>query len=88
MFWGLPLTSKEKKDSFHHKLTLHIKNANNEIEGKVSMVILSQLRLLSAKRLIRRIARVNENNFQEIESKVISLIKINENGPLSGSSGA
>ncbi|MCX6751195.1 MAG: type II toxin-antitoxin system PemK/MazF family toxin [Candidatus Nomurabacteria bacterium] len=88
MFWGLPLTSKEKNDSFHYKLTLHIKNENDEIEEKISMVILSQLRLLSGKRLIRRVARINENNFKEIENKVISLIKTNENGPLSGSSSA
>lgn len=88
MFWGLPLTSKEKNDSFHYKLILHIKNENNEIEEKISMVILSQLRLLSGKRLIRRIARINENNFKEIENRVISLIKTNENGPLSGSSSA
>jgi hypothetical protein len=52
------------------------------------MVILSQLRLLSGKRLIRRVVRINENNFKEIESKVISLIKTNENGPPSGSSSA
>ncbi len=88
MFWGLPLTSKEKNDSFHHKLVLRMKNENNEIEEKISMVILSQLRLLSGKRLIRRVARINENNFKEIENKVINLIKTNENGPLSGPSSA
>lgn len=88
MFWGLPLTSKEKNDSFHYKLALHIKNENNEIEERISIVILSQLRLLSGKRLIRRVARINENNFKEIEGKVINLIKTNENGPLSGSSSA
>ena len=88
MFWALPLTSKEEKDRFHFKLKLNIPNENEVFEEKISYVILSQLRLLSSKRMIRRIAHINDNVFKEIENKVISLIKTNENGPLSGSSGA
>lgn len=88
IFWGLPLTSKEKDSIFYHKLILNIENKNEETEEKISWVILSQLRLLSGKRLIRRIARINKNTFKEIEEGVIKLINMNENGPLTGSSGA
>jgi len=88
VFWGIPLTSKEKDSKFYYKLILNIKNNNEKTEEKISWAILSQLRLLSGKRLIRRIARVNKNTFKEVEMGIIRLINMNENGPLAGSSGA
>ncbi|OGH65235.1 MAG: hypothetical protein A2821_03650 [Candidatus Magasanikbacteria bacterium RIFCSPHIGHO2_01_FULL_41_23] len=88
MFWGLPLTSKEKDDIFHHKIILHLIDQNEKPQEKISRVILSQLRLLSAKRLIRRVARINEKIFAEIEKQVINLILEKENGLLIESSGA
>jgi mRNA interferase MazF len=69
MYWGIPLTSKIKKGKFY--FTFDFKERN-------STVILSQLRVLSSKRLIRRMGKVNNDSFSEIESKVINLINASE----------
>lgn len=73
IFWGLPLTSKEKENKFYFTF---------EFNNRRSSVILSQLRVFSGKRLIRRMGRVNRKTFDEIESKVLTLTK--ETGPLRG----
>lgn len=88
MFFGLPLTSKRKEDKFHMGFTVKTKNKNGEFEENESFAILSQLRLLSSKRIIRRIVRINENTFAKIEGGFIKLLLEKPNGPLSGSSGA
>ncbi|MES2023053.1 MAG: type II toxin-antitoxin system PemK/MazF family toxin [Patescibacteria group bacterium] len=77
-----------ENNKFHFRLKLKIPNEEGIFEEKISYVILSQLRLLSSKRMIRRLAHINDNVFKEVEEKLILLIKGNENGPLSGSSGA
>ncbi|HBM45363.1 MAG: hypothetical protein UT05_C0011G0007 [Parcubacteria group bacterium GW2011_GWF2_38_76] len=63
-------------------------NACGDIGEVESFAILSQMRLLSSKRIIRRIVRINENTFSKIERKFVDLILEKPNGPLSGSSGA
>ena len=74
MFFGLPLTSKKKKDIFHSSFILEILNDKNELEEKESFAILSQLRLFSSKRMIRRIVIINENTFTKIENDFIKLL--------------
>ena len=74
MFFGFPLTSKEKDNKFHFKLVLNIPNEDGILQEKVSYVILSQLRLFSSKRMIRRIVHINDNLFKEIKEKFIKLI--------------
>src|ERR1043165_6943987 len=51
MFWGLPLTSKQKTGRFYHTFVLH---------GKEEFINFAQLRLLSSKRLIRRMGKVSD----------------------------
>ena len=75
MFFGFPLTSKEKDNKFHFKLVLNILNENGVYEEKISYVILSQLRLMSSKRMIRRVAHINDNVFKEIKEKFMQLFK-------------
>jgi len=88
MFFGLPLTSKIKEDKFHTGFVVKTKNKKGEFEENESFAILSQLRLLSSKRIIRRVVRINENTFAKIEGSFIKLLLEKPNGPLSGSSGA
>jgi mRNA interferase MazF len=92
MFFGLPLTSREKKDKFHFGFFIKTQNKNGEWEEQPSFAILSQMRLLSSKRMIRRVVKINENLFSEIEKSFIRLVvekpQQKPNGPLSGSSGA
>jgi mRNA interferase MazF len=54
-----PLTSVAKENQYHHKL-----NTGD------SFVILSQIRLISAKRLLRKIEVIGENEFKEITNKI------------------
>ncbi|MEK7665303.1 MAG: type II toxin-antitoxin system PemK/MazF family toxin [Patescibacteria group bacterium] len=66
MFWALPLTSKEKYGAYYQSVDLH---------GEKRTVMLSQLRVLSTKRLIRRLGKMSERSFGLIEQSVIDLIK-------------
>lgn len=77
MFWALPMTSKAKEGKFYFSFPLH---------GENRTAILSQLRVLSSKRLIRRIGKISNQNFIDVETAIINLIKSND--PLSGASGA
>jgi len=69
----MPLTSKPKKGKFFFTFVFN---------SKKSTVILSQLRVLSSKRLIRRMGKTNTRSFKEVEEKVKGLI--DETDPLRG----
>lgn len=58
----IPLTSVAKENKYHHKL-----NTSG------SFVILSQVRLISTKRLLRRVEKIVENEFNEIMAKIKKL---------------
>ena len=66
MTWILPTTSNEKQNIFYHQLFY--------MHQRFS-VILSQLRLISSKRLRRRMVKITERDFISIQNKVIQLIK-------------
>lgn len=72
--WVLPITSKIKNDRFHFKF---IENGINYC------VILTQIRSISSKRLLRKIFTISEIEFIEIITKVISYLK-NETPAISG----
>lgn len=73
MIWVLPLTTREKQNKYHYKL---------EHENIKSWVILSQIKTISTKRLLRKIGSISVSDFGEVSSRVQSLLKI-EN-PLAG----
>ncbi len=61
----IPLTTKGKSDSvFYYKL----------LQGENSWVILSQIRLLSTKRFLRKMYKVGRGEFLTIKSKTSKLI--------------
>jgi mRNA interferase MazF len=60
--WVLPLTTIAKNNKFHYKL-----------KSSGSIVILSQIRLLSTKRFLRLVETINENEFNEILTKTKEL---------------
>lgn len=64
MFWGLPLSSKPKQSYFYFSFYWK--------EVAVT-VLLSQLRILSPKRLIRRMGKINNKTFTEIQNNVKDL---------------
>ena len=65
MFFGIPLTSRLKESAYHFPFSLH---------ERISTALLSQLRLWSAKRLIRRIGRIGRGQFGEIQKKMSDVI--------------
>lgn len=71
MFWGLPMTSQQKEGVFYFSFPLH---------GEDRTAILSQLRMLSAKRLIRRMSKMSDKQFKLLEDSLMRLIK--ETDPL------
>ncbi len=60
--WAVPLTSVAKENKFHFKF----KNSG-------SFVILSQIRLVDTKRMLRLIEKINEEEFKEIVSRIKAL---------------
>lgn len=64
--WILPQTSKVKDGIYYHQY---------EFDGKPYAVILSQIRTISSKRLIRKIRTYPKDDFKIIKDKVVALIK-------------
>src|SRR3989344_2024544 len=74
MFWGLPMTSQEKdKRPFHFSVSLH---------DQEQVVVLSQLRVLSSKRLIRRLTKISDSQFDLLNKALESYLK--QTDPLRG----
>ena len=65
VFWALPLTTKNKTGRYYY----HYKYKNVEYS-----VILSQLRLVSSKRLIRKIGVLPKNDFLAVRKQIKDLI--------------
>ena len=65
IFIGIPLTTKYKENDFQYSFK------TNNIE---SSAILSQTRLLSSKRLIRKISKISIYDFNNIKKAFINLI--------------
>ncbi len=61
MFWGIPLTSKKKENPY----TVRV-----EHQKGVSYANLSQLRLLSTKRVLRKVGVISEESFLEVRTRL------------------
>ena len=73
MFWGLPMTSVQREGKFYYSFSF---------KSRISTIMISQLRTLSSKRLVRHMGNISNDIFEEVEKRVISLIK--ETDPLRG----
>lgn len=65
LLWALPLTSKVKAGKYYYLI---------ECKNEKSVIILSQLRLISSKRLIRKIRKVPPSEFKEIKEILKSFL--------------
>ena len=54
----LPITTKQKNDKFHHKI---------QTPEKVVWVKLTQVRVISNKRLLRKVDVLDEPSFEELK---------------------
>jgi len=66
LFWGIPTTSKNKDSQYYFRFNLE--------ENDYSAII-SQMRVIDKKRLIRRIGILPENQFIELKQIVKHLLK-------------
>ncbi len=73
MFWGLPMTSKTREGIFHISFFWHQRN---------STVIISQIRILSAKRLVRRFGKLSVSQFRLVNQSFESFV--NKTDPFRG----
>jgi mRNA interferase MazF len=64
IFYGLPITSKEKDDIFHSLIN------SGEIKGSV---ILSQMRLIDSKRLSFLLGKITSKELDDIKKKLKAL---------------
>jgi mRNA interferase MazF len=65
IFFGAPLTSNEEKEGkYYHKL----------ISFPDSTIILSQVRIFDAKRLVRFMGKINNQELKEIKKKISKII--------------
>ncbi|GEM_PF-4306041 len=62
VLWVLPLTRSHKTGEYYYRIT-----QGNEDD---SVVILSQLRLISSKRLLRKMRMLKKSEFEDIKNKV------------------
>jgi mRNA-degrading endonuclease toxin of MazEF toxin-antitoxin module len=60
VFWGAALTSREKQGPLYFPV--------GSVEGKEALVILSQVRLVDTKRLLRKSRVLDEDIFEELKS--------------------
>lgn len=67
LFLGIPTTTQSNKGIYYHRFLL-----NKDV---VDYAILSQIRLIDAKRLCNRIGKVPKTDFEAIKEKTISLIR-------------
>ena len=76
LFWALPLTTKDRSGIFYHSFMLH---------QLKETLLLSQMRLLSAKRLLRCLGRMDADEFRKTNEAFLDLLK--ESDPLRGPRG-
>lgn len=65
MFWALPLTSKNRQGSYYF---------TSEYSQRRYTIILSQLRLMSSKRLLRKIRTLPMDEFINVKNAIKSLL--------------
>ncbi len=63
----LPITSKEKNDKFHYKIFVKIKDIKtSEYKERPVWVKLTQARVISNKRLLRKVDLISMDDFKKI----------------------
>ena len=63
----LPITSKEKNDKFHYKIFIKTKDSNTgEYQEKPVWIKLTQVRVISNKRLLRKVDLMSIDDFNKI----------------------
>lgn len=73
VIWALPLTRTEKRGKYYFRISLIADDGKTD--SRPSVVILSQLRLVDAKRLQYKAGTIKEDEFTQIKEALIALLK-------------
>ena len=73
VIWALPLTRTNKTGKYYFRISLVTDEDN--VDDRPSVVILSQIRLVDAKRLQYKVGMVKEDEFIKIKEALIALLK-------------
>ncbi|MBI4093760.1 type II toxin-antitoxin system PemK/MazF family toxin [Candidatus Kaiserbacteria bacterium] len=73
IFWGIPLTRTGKKLPFYFAFTMEV-DEGRELSSEESVAVLSQIRLIDAKRLRRLIGYISEADFATLKTKLKALL--------------
>lgn len=71
IFWGIPLTRTHKKMPFYFSF---FPNIISGLSPKESVAILSQVRLIDAKRLRRLVGTISEKDFSTLKERFKALL--------------
>ena len=71
--WALPLTRTEKNGKYYFRISLVADDGKSD--DRPSVVILSQLRLIDAKRLQYKAGTITEDEFTKTKEALIALLK-------------
>ena len=66
IFWAIPLTRSGKKTKYYFSFTIH--------SSGPSTAVLSQIRLIDARRLSRKIGDISETDFEMLKKKLKALL--------------
>ena len=65
IFWGIPLTSKEKDGKYYYSF---------DFGSRRSSGIISQVKLMDRKRLVRKLGIIKKKNFEELKKRITELL--------------
>jgi mRNA interferase MazF len=68
MFWGIPLTSRQKTGSFYCSFLVSGTDVTNT-------ALLSQLRVFDTKRFIKKMGMVNKQDFNTVKTKLTDFLR-------------
>ena len=66
----LPITTKAKDDKFHFKISSH--NASGD--ARVVYIKLTQIRVVSPKRLLRKVDTLEESAFKNLKERLLEFL--------------
>jgi|SRR3989344_4228619 len=73
VIWALPLTRTNKTGKYYFRISLA--NHDGKRDNRPSVIILSQLRLVDAKRLQYKTSTITEDEFAKTKEALIALLK-------------
>ena len=79
LFLGVPLTTKRKDNRFYHPIT---------IGDQLGSVMVSQVRVLSSRRLGRKLTRIGKKSFHDICASIGELLPLEKSIPADESAGS